>query len=180
VLRAFVPLRLAAYGRRAKHALATLRDRAQRLASSQRFLAALSSDAIQLDGATDDAVAAQLTAAGLPRMAPERAYGAGEAPAAPGPLAGFEYLLGIPHAARTEAAAAELAAQAAATAVAAKAAETATPEALWRADLAAFEVAYAAAQAEAAIQAAEREAAAAAAVEAYAELERARAAAEQA
>jgi DNA topoisomerase-2 len=183
VLAAFMPVRLAAYKARKVHAVATLKARAARLAASRAFLDALSGGGVDLDGQTDAAVAAQLTAAGLPRLPREARMGAfgEEEPAAPlpssGPLAGFEYLLDIPHAARTQERAAELAADAAATAAAAAAAEASTPEAMWRADLDAFEVAYAAAQEEAARLAEEREAAAAAAVASFAEIERARAAA---
>ena len=171
LLAAFVPRRLEAYKLRQQHAVTVLRDHAQRLTASRAFLGALAGGALKLDDASDAELAKQLAAMKVPRMPREPPGPAGSAPhvidAAAGPLAGWEYLLDIPHAQRTAEAAAALAAESDATAKALAAAERATPEALWRADLDAFEAAYDAAEAEACVQAEEREAAAKAAVEAY-------------
>ena len=171
LLAAFVPRRLEAYRLRQKHAVTVLRDRAQRLAASRAFLDAVARGALTLDDASDADVAAQLARLDAPRMPRHPPGPAGSAPpvidAAAGPLAGYEYLLDIPHAQRTAEAAAALAAEVAATDKALAEAERATPEALWRSDLDAFEAAYDAAEAEAAAQAEEREAAAKAAVLAY-------------
>ena len=171
LLAAFVPRRLEAYRLRAAHAATVLRDKAQRLKASRAFLDTVARGGLRLDDASDAEVAAQLAQLALPRMPRSPPGPAGSAPpvidATAGPLAGFEYLLDIPHAHRTAEAAAALDAEMQATAAALASAERATPEALWRADLDAFEAAYDAAEAEAKVAAEERELAARAAVSAY-------------
>ena len=171
LLAEFVPKRLQAYRLRQAHAVAVLRDHSQRLAASRTFLDALAGGALSIDNASDADVAKQLTKMNVPRMPRSPPGPAGSAPptidAGAGVMAGYEYLLDIPHAQRTADAALALAAEAKDTAAKLAAAEKATPEALWRADLDAFEAAYDTAEAEAAVQLVEREAAAKAAVEAY-------------